>query len=112
MLHGVPQTTQIPATLPTYDELIGRHGVCVRSYNEHLLDRIEPGRLNVLTVHAEVEGIGRADLFASFVETAKRRGIDFVPLGHLLRDGGEPPCSAMARGAVEGRDGWVTVQTG
>ena len=112
LLHGVPQTTQIPATLPTYDELIGRHGVCVRNYNERLLRRIEPGRLNVLTVHAEVEGIGRADLFASFVETARRRGIAFVPLGHLLPDGSKPPCGAMQQGAVEGRDGWVTVQTG
>ena len=112
LLHGVPQPPQIPTTLPTYDELIGRHGVGMRNYNERLLRRIVPGCLNVLTVHAEVEGIARADLFASFVETARRRGIAFVPLGDLLPAGGKPPCGVMARGAVEGRDGWVTVQRG
>ena len=47
-----------------------------------------------------------------FIETAKHRGIAFVPLGQLLPDGGNAPCGVMAQGAVEGRDGWVTVQAG
>lgn len=112
LLDDEPQAPQIPVTLPTYDELIGRHGVHARNYNEHILRRIEPGRLNVLAVHAEVEGIGRAALFASFIETAMHRGIAFVPLGHLLTNVNGLPCGVMARGHVEGRDGWVTVQTG
>ena len=111
LLDDVPQTPQIPVTLPTYDELIGRCGVSDRNYNEHLLRRIEPGRLNVLAVHAEVEGIARADLFTSFIETAVRRGVVLVPLGHLLPEVCQLPCCVMERGYVEGREGWVTVQS-
>ena len=47
---------QIPVTLPTYDEVIGRNGIGDANYNEWLLEQVRPGGLNVLTVHAEVEG--------------------------------------------------------
>ena len=77
---------QIPVTLPTYDEIIGRDGINDANYNEHLLSLIRPGRLNVLTIHAEVEGVSRRKLAEDFFELARQRNIRFFPLGQLLPD--------------------------
>ena len=62
------RSPKFPVTLPTYDEMIGRDGVNDENYNERLMALCRPDRLNVLTIHAEVEGIARRDMFARFVE--------------------------------------------
>lgn len=100
---------QIPSTLPTYDELAGPDCSDLE-YNQRLLDRIRPGALNVLTVHAEVEGVARIALFESFLDQARRRGLSFVPLGELLSRTGSIPACALDMGRVPGREGWVAVQ--
>lgn len=102
---------QVPTTLPTYDECIGRQCTVV-DYNDFLLDLIRPQGLNVLTIHAEVEGIVCLDLFRDFLERAGRRGIGFVPLGHLLDLSGDIPFAGIRRGTVTGREGWVSCQEG
>lgn len=101
---------QIPTTLPTYDEIIGRDGLDDEAYNEHLLFLLRPDGLNVLTVHAEVEGRSRLGLFRRFLEEACSRGIEIVPLGELL--GPDPPTTRapIMRGEVPGREGWVSLQ--
>lgn len=48
---------QVPTTLPTYDEIVGKNGITSGNYNDYILKLIRPARLNVLTIHAEVEGI-------------------------------------------------------
>jgi undecaprenyl phosphate-alpha-L-ara4FN deformylase len=101
---------QIPVTLPTYDEVVGRYGISDFNYNDYLFSRLRPGRLNVLTIHAEVEGIVRRPLFESFLERGRSLGITFVPLGRLL---GRP--SAIGTAAVvakdfPGREGWISCQ--
>ena len=75
---------QIPTTLPTYDEVIGRNGISDVNYNEWLLDRIRPDQVNVLTIHAEVEGRVCAPLFDRFLAECRRRDIRPVPLAALL----------------------------
>jgi len=107
---GRELTVQIPTTLPTYDEVVGRV-VDQGRYNAWLLDKIRPGRLNVLTVHAEVEGISCADLLIDFIKRAKARGIVFQPLGGFVR-GAEVGRGTIKPGPVEGRAGWVAVQAG
>jgi undecaprenyl phosphate-alpha-L-ara4FN deformylase len=105
----LPQV-QIPVTLPTYDEAIGRNGISDRNYNEYIYSLIGPGRLNVLAIHAEVEGIARLSLFDDFLRVGRSRGVSFVPLGALLREGGEVGCALMSKGTVPGREGWVSRQ--
>jgi undecaprenyl phosphate-alpha-L-ara4FN deformylase len=101
---------QIPTTLPTYDEVIGRDGVTDRNYNERLLERIAPGALNVLTVHAEVEGMARAPLFARFLRACAQRGVALSALAELLpRDAA--PEDAIAQAPLAGRDGAVCWQS-
>jgi undecaprenyl phosphate-alpha-L-ara4FN deformylase len=101
---------QIPTTLPTYDELIGRAGITHENYNARLLARIRPGELNVLTVHAEVEGSARADLFRAFLAACAERDIRPVPLRALL-DGVEAAREdGIAQAPIEGREGKVCWQ--
>lgn len=102
---------QIPTTLPTYDEVIGRNGVTDSNYNAFILSRIRPGRLNVLTAHAEAEGSAKIDLFEHFLQYALEKKIDILPLGRLLDQALQPiPVSAVVNSEIPGRDGWISFQ--
>jgi len=101
---------QVPTDLPTYDEVVGRNGVTEESYNAYLLSLVKPDGLNVLTIHAEVEGIALALTFADFVSLTHSRGIDIVPLGNLLPDADTVPSGTMAPREIPGREGWVACQ--
>ncbi|HIJ36432.1 MAG TPA: 4-deoxy-4-formamido-L-arabinose-phosphoundecaprenol deformylase [Deltaproteobacteria bacterium] len=107
----IPQP-QIPVTLPTYDELIGRNQVSNRNYNQVLLDLFRPNQLNVLTIHAEVEGMACFDLFGRFLEEARLKGIEFVPLGKLLEDPIEIDQASIVPKTFPGREGWIACQEG
>ena len=96
---------QIPTTLPTYDEIIGTHGITDTNYNEHLFSLLQPDQLNVLTIHAEVEGLSRFELFRAFLETAREREIEIVSLGELLPS--KPLASTLLQEEILGREGWV-----
>ncbi len=101
---------QIPVTLPTYDEVIGKNGITPANYNEFMLSQIKPGGLNVLTIHAEVEGIACATLFADFLEAAEEWGISFVPLGELLKESGHIASGMITKTSFPGREGWISFQ--
>ncbi len=101
---------QVPVTLPTFDERVGRDGMTAEGFNDHLLSRMKPEGLNVLTVHAEVEGIACRSLFESFLEKARRRGVSLVALGELLPAADEIPQGRMETTRVAGREGWLSVQ--
>lgn len=101
---------QVPTTLPTYDEVIGRDGLTDTEYNAWLLDRLRPGALNVLAVHAEVEGIARARLFAEFLSESAQRGVEIGPLRSVLGPGASYPRDGVVAAPVAGRDGDVCWQ--
>jgi undecaprenyl phosphate-alpha-L-ara4FN deformylase len=105
----IPQP-QIPVTLPTYDEVVGRNGVTHGTYNDYILTLLDPQKLNVLTIHAEVEGIACLDMFEQFVKKALTKGASFVPLGVLMREYPETGSSAIVAKEIPGREGWVCCQ--
>jgi len=104
------KTPQVPVTLPTYDELIGTSGVTKETYNSYLLGLFKQEKLNVLTIHAEVEGIDCKAMFADFLARATARHISFHPLGELLTADHIKTNSTIIPGAVTGREGWVSCQ--
>lgn len=112
LLAGMPGTQpQIPTTMPTYDELIGRNGVTNHNYNETLLRHLRPDSLNVLCAHAEAEGIVFFDLFRDFCNRLDALGGTFVALGSLL----EAPAGFIPTATVElamqpGREGLLAKQ--
>ncbi len=103
-------TPQIPVTLPTYDELIGRNGINQANYNQRLLDYFVDDGLNVLVIHAEVEGICCQELFADFLMLCRKAAVSFVPLGDLLEQTTDIPRAAICRKNAEGRSGWLSWQ--
>jgi len=102
---------QIPVTLPTYDEVIGRSGVSNSNYNEHMLSLLDPGKLNVLTIHAEVEGIACFAMFGRFLEMARSKGATFVPLGTFLIESSPISCATILAKEIDGRAGWISHQS-
>jgi undecaprenyl phosphate-alpha-L-ara4FN deformylase len=103
---------QIPTTLVTFDEVLGREGVDQENYNKHLISLMGEESLNVLTIHAEVEGISLLGLFQGFLQQIQRQEGHVVPLGELLPPAGQIAGATIGRQRVEGREGWVSVQYG
>ncbi len=113
-------TTQIPVTLPTYDEIIGSstrtHGVISNdNFNAYLLSQIQPRQLNVYTVHAEVEGIICAPQFEALLQQARSRSIRFETLGNLVEraqaNADAVPQCTMIKHVMAGREGWLAAQS-
>lgn len=102
---------QIPVTLPTYDEVIGRRGVKNSNYNHYLLSQLKPDGLNVLTIHAEVEGIALLEMFEGLVMMARSRGASFTPLGTLLKDMTPIDTATIVPKQIKGREGWIACQS-
>jgi len=101
---------QIPVTLPTYDEIIGHQGLSHANYNDYLLSLIKPGQLNVLTIHAEVEGIHCLALFEAFIKKALDQKVLIVPLGSLLDTFSTIYVSKVIEKEITGRHGKLAVQ--
>jgi undecaprenyl phosphate-alpha-L-ara4FN deformylase len=100
---------QLPVTLPTYDEVIGSNGISNDNYNEFILSKVRADRLNVLTIHAEVEGIVCKGLFDDFLCQARNKNIDIVPLRLLLEPDALPDGGIEPR-VLPGREGWIAFQ--
>ena len=110
LADGQAGTPQIPVNLPTFDEVVGPN-LEAAAFNDYLLHRFTPAKLNVYTVHAEVEGIVMAAPFRDLLRSASAQGIAFQPLGDLLPERLERvPTGHLVRGALQGREGWVGVQ--
>jgi undecaprenyl phosphate-alpha-L-ara4FN deformylase len=105
VVRGRELAPQIPTTLPTYDEAVGRNGLTEATYNDWLLDQLRPGELNVLTIHAEVEGSRCADLFDAFLDECARRGVRIAPLRALLDSAVRYERAGLALAPIAGRDG-------
>jgi undecaprenyl phosphate-alpha-L-ara4FN deformylase len=103
---------QIPTTLPTFDEVLGRKGIDQGNYNEYLISLMKPEALNVLAIHAEVEGIVYLSLFQQFLQQLRARGGHAVCLGELLPPTGQISGAAIGRQRVDGREGWLSAQLG
>ncbi|MCZ6625972.1 MAG: polysaccharide deacetylase family protein [Deltaproteobacteria bacterium] len=109
--NGKPfKTLQIPTTLPTMDELIGRQ----ENINDFLLSSLREG-LNVHTIHAEVEGRPYLSLFEEFLREIRRRQVQVVSLREVaestLKRGLERvPHYPVTRRHLPGRSGWVACQ--
>jgi len=102
---------QLPVTLPTYDEALGRDGVTNENYNERLLALLKPDGLNVLTIHAEAEGILCAPMFEDFLKRCKAMGVEFVSPCELIPEDLESiPTGVVVKGDFPGREGWLALQ--
>jgi len=108
------KTIQIPTTLPTLDELLGRPEYPDEHIIDHYLSLVLCDTLNVLTIHAEVEGMKKMSLFRKFLGAAKRHGIQFIRLDtwahNLWNDPSAVPVCDLVQGTIDGRSGTLSLQ--
>lgn len=102
---GALRTVQVPTTMPTMDELLGR----VRDIPGALDASVRPG-LNVFTLHAEVEGGPLLPPFRAFLDRLRARGVRVLRVCDAVGGAEALPVMPVARGRVPGRSGWVAVQ--
>lgn len=81
----VLKVLQIPTTLPTSDELLGLDGMKEQGLADYYLARLKEDAVNVLGLHAEIEGLKYAGWLRAFLEKALRRGAQFPLLSEIAR---------------------------
>jgi len=105
------QTVEIPSTLPTFDELLGRPEYPDDRIVPHYLSLLREDRPNVLTIHAEIEGMGKRDLFRELLRGCQARGVQFIRMEALARRvlaaPAEIPVRELVLSAIDGRSGLV-----
>lgn len=107
-------TLEIPTTLPTFDELLGRPEFPDESIVAHYLSLLREDRVNVLTIHAEIEGMGKRTLFHDLLAAFQRNSVEFVRMDDLAREllanRDTIPVCDQAYAEIDGRSGTVAVQ--
>ncbi len=108
------RTLQIPTTLPTLDELLGRPDFPENSIVPHYLGLLRTESPNILTIHAEIEGLGKIGLFEELLLKAKQTGVEFSTMeqiaDRLLQKRAAIPESIVEDDSVDGRSGLLASQ--
>ncbi len=106
-------TLQIPTTLATLDERLRQRRSSLSHLSQHYLSELTDG-VNVLTLHAELEGIKHLAWFDSLLTELKQRQVNFIRLDdyaeQLLSKPESIPICEIVQGQVAGRSGHVAIQ--
>ncbi len=105
---------EIPSTMPTLDEVLGSAAATRQGLGSYFQKLAQPDRLNVLTVHAELEGGASLDFLRDLIGRWRRDGATLVRLSdvarRLLADPGKLPRHEVVWGQLPGRAGEVACQ--
>ena len=107
---------QLPTTLPTFDELLGRDGIDESNIAAELyrLSGKDAGAhaLQVFTLHAELEGMLLLDSFESLLRKWQRAGANIVRMSAIRELALQRPLpdQAVIMGEVPGRSGLLALQ--
>jgi peptidoglycan/xylan/chitin deacetylase (PgdA/CDA1 family) len=109
---------QLPTTLPTFDELLGRDGIEESSLaevvfqlsNEHAA--ATPNRLQVFTLHAELEGMLLLNSFESLLRKWQAAGATLTSMAGIHERAilAPLPDQTVVMGEVPGRSGLLAIQ--
>jgi peptidoglycan/xylan/chitin deacetylase (PgdA/CDA1 family) len=103
------RTLQIPTTLPTADEILGENGVTPENIDRFYADNLKEG-LNVLTIHAELEGGSIRPSFVRLLERFRNDGVRCVTLGQVANKITTLSACELFMGEIAGRAGKVAIQ--
>ncbi len=107
---------QLPTTLPTFDELLGRDGVEEPTIAEAVFrisqENAASNRLQVFTLHAELEGMLLLDAFESLLRKWQSAGAMITSMAriHELALQASLPDQTVVMGEVPGRSGLLAIQ--
>ena len=116
--EGRSSCPQLPTTLPTFDELLGRDGIEESNIAEavfRLSDKsgaMGPHRLQVFTLHAELEGMLLLDAFESLLRKWQAAGAALTRMASIHRLSLQQPMhdQPVVMGEVPGRSGLLAIQ--
>ena len=109
---------QLPTTLPTFDELLGRDGVEESTIADAVFRRSEKNaatsadRLQVFTLHAELEGMRLLDSFESLLAQWQAAGATLTRMAMIHQQAIQKPMpdQTVIMGEVPGRSGLLALQ--
>ncbi len=108
------KTLEIPSTLPTFDELLGRPEYPEDKIVPHYLSLLRADQPNIFTLHAEIEGMGHRPLFRALLAACRQAGIEFIRLDELAREllanRTAIPIQDQVSAEIDGRTGNVATQ--
>jgi peptidoglycan/xylan/chitin deacetylase (PgdA/CDA1 family) len=108
------KTLEIPSTLPTFDELLGRPEYPEENIVAHYGGLLRHGRPNILTIHAEIEGMAKLALFRKLLAAWTDLGVTFIRLDELARklldQRQNVPQMPLVMAEIDGRSGKVATQ--
>ncbi len=112
---GVSSCPQLPTTLPTFDELMGRDGVDESNIADAVFSLSRTASdpaLQVFTLHAELEGLLLLDAFESLLLKWRQAGATVARMAtiHTLATRRPLPTRAVIEGEIAGRSGLLAVQ--
>lgn len=113
---GRSSCLQLPTTLPTFDELLGRDGVDESNIAEALFRRSEKNiaanNLHVFTLHAELEGMLLLDAFESLLTKWLTVGATITRMAAIRERAVQEPLpeQTVVMGEVPGRSGQLAIQ--
>jgi peptidoglycan/xylan/chitin deacetylase (PgdA/CDA1 family) len=109
---------QLPTTLPTFDELLGREGIDESTVADAVFRLSEKSaamsadRLQVFTLHAELEGMRLLNAFESLLTRWRAAGASITRMATIHRQAilRPLPDQTVILGEVPGRSGLLAVQ--
>jgi hypothetical protein len=112
--QGRSTCPQLPTTLPTFDELLGRDGVDESNIAAAVfrLSQSGPKGLQVFTLHAELEGMLLLDPFEALLRKWLAAGVTLTRMA-TIRDAAvlQPmPEQTVIMGEIPGRSGLLALQ--
>ena len=116
--RGGSGCAQLPTTLPTFDELLGRDGIDESNIADAVFDasqeKAASGRLHVFTLHAELEGMLLLEAFESLLRRWQAAGAHLVRMARIrdLALQMPMPDQPVIMGEVPGRAGLLALQAG
>ena len=115
LASGPSACAQIPTTLPTFDELLGRDGIEESTLADavfRLSTAADAGRVQVFTLHAELEGMLLLDAFEALLVKWRDAGAAIVSMAdiHAGLALANLPARRVVMGEIAGRSGMLAVQ--
>ena len=104
---------QLPTTLPTLDEIVGRDGITTQNVVTHLMKLTEnpPASGHIFNLRAELEGGKWLSILEQLLQGWRVQGYDLISLRHYLQNiEGTLPRHEVRMGEFSGRSGKVAIQ--
>jgi peptidoglycan/xylan/chitin deacetylase (PgdA/CDA1 family) len=113
--NEVSTCPQLPTTLPTFDELMGRDGIDESTIADAVFDLSAAAgdpMLQVFTLHAELEGMRLLGAFEGLLRKWRNAGAAVVRMAEIHRVAlqRQVPARAVVLGEIPGRSGLLALQ--